>query len=390
MTNVSSAAPAPEPAGEYLSDAEYSRPIPESVFIDREQTVRVVVLDKPVENNFTEKDLRIWSLGFSRPTVIKNCFTPPDLSGKDVDKCEFFLPKNTKMHANVGKIGHFQDGNGTYSWSQLWELMKEGKNVYGSWGTATNNGGMDWGNECLNANSFTKSINAMREKYMPAGMGKCNDYPGHVIFGCSETLKVSSNWHNAIDANLLFQLYGNKEWYTCENLPKGFTSYPVVTHANAVVPDEMRLEESPSAPRLESKVTRALSTVFPQAAHVTLEAGDMLINPPFSWHAIKVDQMSISLSLRGDKQDVIMWLAHRYFNGDVDHPLLLCFSHLFFEYNYVKFKWSSWNILYNAGQYALLKMVESSQDAKIKAQKYMAKKLLDIRLSVQEYCDKYE
>lgn len=78
----------------------------------------------------------------------------------------------------------------------------------------------------------------------------------------------------------------------------------MVTHANAVVPDDLRLKESASTPRLESKVTRALSEVFPQAAHVTLEAGDMLINPPFSWHAIKVDQMSISLSLRGDKQDV--------------------------------------------------------------------------------------
>lgn len=90
--------------------------------------------------------------------------------------------------------------------------MKEGKNVYGSYGTATSNGGVDYNSECLNKNSFTNSINNMREKYMPEGMGKNNDYPGHVIFGCSDKLKVSSNWHNAIDANLLFQLYGKKEW----------------------------------------------------------------------------------------------------------------------------------------------------------------------------------
>lgn len=36
--------------------------------------------------------------------MIKNAFTPPDLSGTDVDKSEFFLPKNTKLHANVGQV----------------------------------------------------------------------------------------------------------------------------------------------------------------------------------------------------------------------------------------------------------------------------------------------
>ena len=91
------------------------------------------------------------------------------------------------------------------------------------------------------------------------------------------------------------------ERYTRETLPAGFSPYPVVTHASTVVPTEYRLGEGyPSS----SKLSKELDKVFPQAAHVTLEAGDMLINPPFSWHAIKVDQMSISLSLRGDKQDV--------------------------------------------------------------------------------------
>ena len=48
---------------------------------------------------------------------------------------------------------------------------------------------------------------------------------------------TTSNNSNAIDANLLFQLYGNKEWYTCENLPEGFAPLQVANHANSVVPE---------------------------------------------------------------------------------------------------------------------------------------------------------
>ena len=144
-------------------------------------------------------------------------------------------------------------------------------------------------------------------------------------------MKVSSNWHNAIDANLLFQLYGTKEWYTCENLPKDFAPLQVSTHANSVVPAEDKLNVKPNIIR----VHRRLNNLFEEVAHITLQPGDMLINPPFSWHAIKVDQMSISLSLRGDKEDVISWLACRYFGGNLDHPLLLTFQSFFMEYNYM-------------------------------------------------------
>ena len=77
--------------------------IPPSVKIDKEQKVRVVVLTAPCENNFTEKDLREWSLNFSRPTVVRNAFTPPDLT-----KEQYFLPRDTKLYANVGQVGHFQ------------------------------------------------------------------------------------------------------------------------------------------------------------------------------------------------------------------------------------------------------------------------------------------
>ena len=90
--------------------------------------------------------------------------------------------------------GHFQDGNGSYIWSELWRMMKDGKNVYGSYGTGTSNGGMDMGDECLNKNPFSESIRELRDKFLPTGMGVKADYPGHVIFGCSTKMKVSSNW----------------------------------------------------------------------------------------------------------------------------------------------------------------------------------------------------
>lgn len=168
-------------------------------------------------------------------------------------------------------------------------------------------------------------------------------FVGHLIFGCSTQMKTSSNWHNAIDANLLFQLYGNKEWYTCENLPEGFTPYTVYSHANGVTSEKAKYRAEPNV--------SMLSNIFPQSAHITLQPGDMLINPPFSWHAIKVDQMAISLSLRGDKEDVISWLAYRYFDGNIDHPMLLSFSHFFYAYSYTKKTWSKWNPLYNLGQF---------------------------------------
>ena len=258
--------------------------------------------------------------------VVRNAFTPPDLSNE-----EYFLPKDTKLHANVGKVGHFQDGNGSYTWEKLWSMMKEGKNVYGSFGTGTSNGGIDFGSDCMNNSIYSRSIMKMRNEFLPDGMFKKQEYPGHLIFGCSEEMKVSSNWHNAIDANLLFQLHGNKEWYTLENLPEDFAPYTVYSHSNGVTSKVSRLKKG------EPDLDR-LSEIFPQAAHITLQPGDMLINPPFSWHAIKVDQFAVSLSLRGDKEDVLSWIAYRYFDGNIDHPMLLCFSHFFYKYTYTNVK----------------------------------------------------
>lgn len=327
--------------------------------------------------------------------------------------------------------------------------MKDGKNVYGSFGTGTSNGGMDYGTKCLNANPFTISILNLREKFMPEyvhtpfsshaprthsngsiatfpfdicrdvrrhsrqrqrqrpfvpldhshahtsvrthtfgcrGMGKKNDYPGHVIFGCSNKMKVSSNWHNAIDANLLFQLYGNKEWYTCEKLPEGFAPYQVAAHAFGVVTEDVKLAETFN----NHKVQRKLNDIFPQSAHLTLQPGDMLINPPFSWHAIKVDQMSISLSLRGDKEDVISWLAYRYFDGNVDHPLMLCFSYFFHEYRYMRLSWSSWNLVANAGQMLLVSLAFMSPRVIMIAYINFARKCIETRKQIAEYFDRYE
>ena len=158
-----------EPASEHELHGPASRSI------DEERSVRVVVLDTPVEAGFTEADLRRWSLGFSRPTVVRNAFTPPELGD---DGYKWFLPEKTKLFANVGQIGHFQDGNGSYAWSDLWRMMKEGKNVYGSYGTGTSNGGMDAGDDCLNKNPFSESIRELRDKFLPTGMGVKADYPG--------------------------------------------------------------------------------------------------------------------------------------------------------------------------------------------------------------------
>ena len=102
------------------------------------------------------------------------------------------------------------------------------------------------------------------------------------------------------------------------------------SHSNGVTSRVSRLKHEPDVDRL--------SEIFPQAAHITLRPGDMLINPPFSWHAIKVDQFAVSLSLRGDKEDVLSWIAYRYFNGNIDHPMLLCFSHFFYKYTYTNVK----------------------------------------------------
>ena len=375
------AAPAEAPASVEVSSNEgIDTSLPRSVRIDMEKTVRVVTLDAPLENGFTEKDLREWSLNFSRPTVVRGLFTPPKLDS--LESCEYFLPKKTKLFANVGKVGHFQDGNGSYTWEKLWSIMKSGRNVYGSFGTGTSNGGVDLGSTCMNNSIFSRSIMKMRGDFLPDGMFKKQEYPGHLIFGCSEEMKVSSNWHNAIDANLLFQLYGNKEWYTCENLPEEFTPFTVYSHANSVTSAKSKFRTEPNQAKLLD--------IFPQAAHLTLQPGDMLINPPFSWHAIKVDQMSISLSLRGDKEDVISWLAHRYFDGNIDHPMLLSFSHFFYKYHYTNLQWSKWNPFYNLGQFCYAGLLYYSPKAILIAYRDFAEKAVEMRKNVAEYFSRYE
>ena len=133
---------------------------------------------------------------------------------------------------------------------------------------------------------------------------------------------------NVLNYFLVFDRCGTKEWFTIKHLPDGFKPYTLNSYANTVNSKEWTCE----------------SDLFLIAAHVTLQPGDMLIIPPYSWHAIKQKEMSMTLSLKGDKEDVISWLAYRYFDGNVDHPMLLSFSHYF--YNYTKLALSTWNPIY--------------------------------------------
>jgi hypothetical protein len=225
----------------------------------------------------------------------------------------------------VGKIGHFQEGNQEAAWSELWSAMESGKEVYGSYGTGTRNYRL----------AFVESILRFKRRLLGGQLFCGNDYPGHVIFGSCNRLKTSSDWHCAIDANLLFQLHGQKEWFTLEHLPASFSPKSATWHAHSV--DRQLFYSDPRFDPTEpievpSDVSEKL---FREASHITLTPGDLLINPPFSWHAIKIDQFSISLSLRGDREDVCAWVGHRYFEGRMDDPMFLCFAYLFMRYGYM-------------------------------------------------------
>jgi hypothetical protein len=203
--------------------------------------------------------------------------------------------------------------------------MESGQRVYGSYGSGTRN----------YQAAFVDSILKFKKRFLGEHLFCRDDYPGHVIFGSCDRLDTSSDWHGAIDANLVFQLHGRKEWFTIERLPSTFSPKSAAWHAYAV---DRRLFYSDSGfdPKDPIKVPLEISEkLFEIASHVTLTPGDLLINPPFFWHAIKIDQPSISLSLRGDREDVCAWVGHRYFDGRMDDPMFLCFAHLFMRYHYM-------------------------------------------------------
>ena len=119
-----------------------------------------------------------------------------------------------------------------------------------------------------------------------------------------------------------------------EELPQGKYALQVAPHAHGVVNDK-----GVKYPNFDMAVTEVFHhneewtpDMDHAATHFTLYPGDMLINPPFSWHAIKINQTSVSLSLRGDTNDVLVWLAGKYFDGDINNPFLACFATLFNPY----------------------------------------------------------
>lgn len=270
---------------------------------DPNARVRIVELDAPVP--ITEPRLRAWSQRFSLPTVVRNAFTPPKLEPS------LFLAADRNVYADVGKVGEFRDFNGLYPWSHVWSRMEAGDDVYGSFGTGTPN--LD--------EVTVGSIRALKRRILPAETFAGHENPGHVIFGSSRTRQTTTGWHNAVDANLLFQLHGTKHLSSIERLPPTF--HPVGIGAYTYLVERDR---PGAAPAYDDE---AEAHLFEISACFTLGPGDMLINPPYSWHAVEIDGFNISLSLRGDRADVMAWLAFRYFDADIDHPLLASFANLF-------------------------------------------------------------
>ncbi|MCA9709879.1 MAG: hypothetical protein KDK70_28835, partial [Myxococcales bacterium] len=270
---------------------------------DPSARVRIVELDAPVP--IIEPRLREWSQDFSLPTVVRNAFSPPKIEPA------LFLPPDRLLYADVGKVGEFRDFNGQYPWSRIWARMEAGEDVYGSLGTGT-----------PNLDEVTVGvIGALKRRILPAGTFASHENPGHVIFGSTSRRQTTTGWHNAVDANLLFQLHGTKDLYSIEQLPPTF--HPVGIGAYTFLVERER-SGSGAARRDDDQ-----QHLFEISACVTLRPGDMLINTPYSWHAVRIDGFNISLSLRGDRADVMAWLAFRYFDGNIDHPMLASFANLF-------------------------------------------------------------
>ena len=289
----------------------------EATCADRDPEVIFVELDEP--GALTHAKLAEWSQGFKLPTVVRNAF-------KNTMGCNFdYLDDSTELKAKFGKLGGFNEKDReSFTWAKVKETLKlRSEKIYGSFGYGTGN------TEAIHKAGIHKLKDAIAPEIF---LG--NGYPGHVIFGSTNETEVSTSWHNAIDANLLFQLCGSKEWYTMEGLPADQYAIQVAPHAHGVVNSKGVVY-----PNFDMAVTEVFkhnedwtADMDNAATHFTLYPGDLLINPPFSWHAIKINQTSVSLSLRGDTNDVLVWIAGKYFNGDINNPLLACFATLFNPY----------------------------------------------------------
>ena len=273
---------------------------------DPHARLRVVELAAPVP--ITEPRLVEWSEGFSLPTIVRNAFVPPAIEPSR------FLPPQRVLRADIGRVGEFRDFNGEYPWSRIWSSMLEGQDVYGSFGTGTPN--ID--------ETTVGAIRRLKRTILPAEVYADDQNPGHVIFGSARVPQITTSWHNAIDANLLFQLHGSKDWYSIEQLPAGF--HPVaISNFTYLVAQQ---GEGEGRSTLVDRGDEHERSLLERSAHAVLRAGDMLINTPYSWHAVRIDGFNLSLSLRGDRADVMAWLAFRYFGGQIDHPMLASFGSL--------------------------------------------------------------
>ena len=291
---------------------------PTAVCPSKEPEVIIVNLETPPPL-LTNKLLAEWSQGFRYPTVVKNAFT-------NDRGCRFdYLADDVKIAAKYGQLGGFNEHDKAhFAWSAVREMLEHrSSKIYGSFGYGTGN----------HRKAHKRSIKAMKRRLAP-NIFKGNTYPGHLIFGSTNETEVSTSWHNAIDANLLFQLCGTKEWWTMETLPPGKFPLQVTKLANGVVKQQGVIKSSffellhDDSLHHNEEWTPDLDRA---ATHFPIEPGDLLINPPFSWHAIKINQTSVSLSLRGDANDVIVWLSGKYFDGDINNPFLASFAAYFVD-----------------------------------------------------------
>jgi hypothetical protein len=181
----------------------------------KDPEVRFVVLDEMPES-VTHELINAWSDGFRLPTVVRNAFN--NTLGCDFD----YLDDDVQLKTKFGYLGGFNERDkAAFPWRRVREtLQSKSEKIYGSFGYGTGN----------YEPVHKAALRAIKARIVPDLFTEL-EYPGHVIFGSTNETEVSTSWHNAIDANLLFQLCGQKLWYTMEKLPEG--QYPAAWKSTA-------------------------------------------------------------------------------------------------------------------------------------------------------------
>ena len=181
----------------------------------KDPEVRFVVLEEMPES-VTHELINAWSDGFRLPTVVRNAFN--NTLGCDFD----YLDDDVQLKTKFGYLGGFNERDkAAFPWRRVREtLQSKSEKIYGSFGYGTGN----------YEPVHKAALRAIKARIVPDLFTEL-EYPGHVIFGSTNETEVSTSWHNAIDANLLFQLCGQKLWYTMEKLPEG--QYPAAWNSTA-------------------------------------------------------------------------------------------------------------------------------------------------------------